>query len=398
MDGGLVEDNSASYGGGIYLYGKDLKLNAGTIKNNKALVAGGGVYVEGNLEEYATAYFAYALITNNTASIMGGGVWTCPTGRADVQHNGAAVYDNSPTGERTAGDDFALLQPKDSSIIQTTPASNNVSERTLGGGHISYYRDGGVRPVYATDTTIRDWGSPSPTGRYEADNALQLHVNNDNSRSFALKSIVDNDDVKTLAESKATLVITGNSAARGGGVGANGGLVFEGGGEKKINIEKVWSGKDPTVDPIKLGIYNGDNKIETETLTKEEGWKAELTGLPDDLTAADITVKEETTVENFVATFDITDSDDGTAINVVATNTYNEPPLTPDTPEPQNPTPDNPNPTNPDNPVKVTTDNPQSGVPTGDTFPTAVGITALAAGLTAMIAAYIRRRRAAAGK
>ncbi|MGI6204257.1 MAG: leucine-rich repeat protein [Anaerovoracaceae bacterium] len=398
MDGGLVEGNKTSgYGGGIYLYGKDLKLNAGTIKNNKAGVAGGGVYVEGNIGNgYATAYFKNTLVTGNSASIMGGGVWTCPTGRIDMQNNSAAVYDNSSSGEKTAGDDFALVQPKDKSLIVPTPEDNNLAERVLGGGSVSYYQDGRIRPNLNNTDTTRDWGVYVASERYNAENAEQLHVNKDNSRSFALKTATDNDDVKALAESKAELIITGNSAARGGGIGANGGLIFQGGGSKKINIEKVWSGSDPTVDSVTIGIYIGESKIDTVTLSAENEWKAELTGLPDDLSAEDITATEETTLDDFVASFDITDSEDGTAINVTATNTYVEPPLTPETEEPQDETPPGDS-SDSDTTVTTTSSSPASdaAISTGDTFPTAAGVTALAAGIAAMIAAYMRRRRKA---
>jgi hypothetical protein len=396
MTGGLVENNTATgSGGGIYLYGKDLKLSAGTIQNNKAGSEGGGVYVEGNLTQgYATATFESTLVKDNTASIMGGGVWTCPTGRLDMQNNSAAVYDNTAAsgGEKAAaGDDIVTVGPASESQGKTDPESNSVSERLLGGGSAGYYYDGSVYSISYTD-----WGQVSGHSRYDSSNPKQLHVNNDTSKNYALKTVVDNDDVKTLAESQARLVISGNTASRGGGIGANGGLIFQGGGSKKINIEKVWSGSDPAVDSVTIGIYVGENKIDTVTLSADNEWKAELTGLSDDLNAEDITAVEETSLEDFVATIDIADSEDGTAINVTVTNTYVEPPLTPETEEPQDETPPGDS-SDSDTPVTTTSSSPADETPisTGDTFPTAVGVTALAAGIAAMIAAYMRRRREA---
>jgi hypothetical protein len=350
MDGGNVRNNSAKgYGGGLYLYGTDLHLNAGSITGNKA-GTGGGVYVEGNLgnnyatdnsrrntvngysaadfqkntnSTYATAYFQNALIKNNSATSLGGGIWACATGRLDLQANGASVYDNKATPASSekpaAGDDFALVRPKDKSLIVPTPENNSVSERQLGGGAVRYYTDGGVRGNYQPTDTARDWGSPTGMARYSA-TSLQQHVKNDDSNNFALKSVVDNEDVKTLAEKKATLVISGNSAERGGGVGANGGLVFSGGGDKKILVEKNWNGSDPAVDSIRVGVYADGYKIETVTLDKDHDWKAELTDLPDDL--GTITAKEETSVAGFSSEVKVTQNSTGDYIaTIVVTNT-----------------------------------------------------------------------------
>ncbi|MGI6211118.1 MAG: leucine-rich repeat protein [Anaerovoracaceae bacterium] len=347
MDGGTVSNNSAKgYGGGLYLYGTDLHLNAGSITGNKA-GTGGGVYVEGNLgsnyatahkatayfkrntnNTYATAYFQNTLIKDNSAASLGGGIWACATGRLDLQANSAAVYDNKAAAasaeQSAAGDDFALVRPKDKSLIVPTPENNSVSERQLGGGAVRYYTDGGVKANYQPTDTARDWGSPTGLARYSTE-SLQQHVDNDDSHNFALKSVVDNEDVKTLAESKAKLVISGNSADRGGGVGANGGLVFSGGGDKKILVEKNWNGGDPAVDSIKVGVYSDGNKIETVTLDKDHAWKAELTDLPEDL--GSITAKEETSVAGFSSEVKVTENSTGDyAVTITVSNTRVEKP------------------------------------------------------------------------
>ncbi|MGI6204259.1 MAG: leucine-rich repeat protein [Anaerovoracaceae bacterium] len=402
MEGGLVEKNYAKgYGGGIYLYGDNLDLTKGIIRDNSCSVAGGGVYVEGNLDKgYATAHFSNAVVRGNSASVMGGGVWSCPTGRVEIRDYSTAVYENTATasaGRAAAGDDFALIRPKsdDSFIngVSPQPLRSSISETSFGGGQMNYYEDGSVFESYLNNA--RDLGSVGGAARYSSDSS-EVHVTKDNSgsSSFALKSFPD-ERAKTLAESNidGKLLITGNNAERGAGIGSNGGVIFDGGTTKKINIEKVWSGSDPTVDSVTIGIYVDGSKLDTVTLTAEDGWQAELTGLSADISAENITATEETSVEDFIATFDVTDSEDGTAINVTVTNTYSEPPLTPDTDEPQDEMPPGDS-SGDDTPVTTTSSDSADAIPTGDVFPTAAGAAALASGLAAMIAAYMRRRRA----
>lgn len=75
-----------------------------------------------------------AVVTENTASVMGGGMWFCPTGDATFTvTNGVALYDNRAEG---AGDDFASLSGDKGTVT--------IADRFLGGGEVQWYRDGAV--------------------------------------------------------------------------------------------------------------------------------------------------------------------------------------------------------------------------------------------------------------
>jgi hypothetical protein len=319
MDGGTITENHAgNAGGGIYSYSDETTLNAGSITNNTAYL-GGGVYSEGNTAGYSTVTLNNVLIEGNSASRLGGGIWTCPTGRLTVGDNGAAIFGNTAgSGSETAaaGDDLALL-----SQDQTIQKTHDVSNRMLGGGKVSYAQDGSTasNPSY-------QYGMILGHDRYDPENPKEVTVHNANGRTgYTLKSIVDQEGTKTLARSKAKLIISGNSATLGGGVGANGGIYIPGSGSKKIHIQKIWS-QEPTGDDaptsIVVTIYAGGYPIENVTLSEENDWSADLTNLPDDLDASSITAKEVTNVAGYTASVSVSQSEEDAAqINVTVTNT-----------------------------------------------------------------------------
>ena len=68
----LVGDGGC--GGGIYVASDDVVLYGGEITGNTASRQGGGVYVG------STPYKLYmydTLVTENTAELLGGGMWLC---------------------------------------------------------------------------------------------------------------------------------------------------------------------------------------------------------------------------------------------------------------------------------------------------------------------------------
>lgn len=86
MNGGTIQNNQARMntehgdngcGGGIYVASNCVTLNGGVIENNTAEKQGGGVYVG------ATPYVLKihnVVVKENHATILGGGLWACPTG------------------------------------------------------------------------------------------------------------------------------------------------------------------------------------------------------------------------------------------------------------------------------------------------------------------------------
>jgi hypothetical protein len=79
--GGTISENTASYGGGVYLYvysdSVTFTMKGGTIRENKATGGnGGGVYASGSV---IFTMSSNAAITGNTASANGGGVYVNET-------------------------------------------------------------------------------------------------------------------------------------------------------------------------------------------------------------------------------------------------------------------------------------------------------------------------------
>ena len=76
MNGGTISNNSSRRtGAGVNVVSNKVQLNGGTISGNEAGQQGGGVYV--STATY-TLHAGNTLVTANSASGIGGGIWTCP--------------------------------------------------------------------------------------------------------------------------------------------------------------------------------------------------------------------------------------------------------------------------------------------------------------------------------
>ena len=166
MNGGTIRDNHAKMnteqgdngcGGGIYVASNCVSLNGGVIENNTAEKQGGGVYVG------ATPYILRihnAVVKENRASVLGGGLWACPTGDVELfVTNGAALYDNSAEG---AGDDLVSVK------ISSKKHALTLDDRALGGGQVFWHKDGGVD----NDSVL---GSSDGSSRYSADASTPMN-------------------------------------------------------------------------------------------------------------------------------------------------------------------------------------------------------------------------------
>ena len=281
MSGGTISNNSASCGGGVYSYSGDnaVQLLSGKIINNKAAINGGGVYV--STHPYSIT-LQNALITGNSASIMGGGIWSCPTGTILLSSE-SAVYDNTA---KDAGDDLALV-PKWNGVEATT----TFSQQTLGGGYTTWYKDGAVVLAYSAD----QYGSTNPEApRFDAANpgspvAAEMNA----TRGFALKASLTNE-AKAWARSGDRLIIEGNSAQRGGGIGTNGKIEIPGEsyGDMTVSVKKVWQGNDgnyPSTVTVNLVRVNRENENDKKTigsviLSEANNWSYTFTSLDDNYT------------------------------------------------------------------------------------------------------------------
>jgi len=325
MNGGSINENTGQTGGGIYSYSNGVTICKGEIKNNTASGNGGGIYSEGNETYHSTLKMTNALITGNTAR-QGGGMWFCATGRANVYvTNGAAVFGNTAADEstnRAAGDDFVF-----GAFSNNTEYLATLSDRMLGGGAVDWYKDGSVNiaPLGGSVYPVTDKNYP----RYEDDtNKEQVQGGlKDHDSCIALKAILPFAEAKALAEKSAEVLITGNKAERGGGIGANGGIQIGTEGTTQVQVKKEWKGDsaDQRPESVTVNLFNGSTMIDAAVLNAKNHWTHTFDGLPQN---GNYTVAEEP-VENYTAVVS-GNAKDGFTI----TNTRNEgdKPITPSNP------------------------------------------------------------------
>ena len=269
MKGGSVSGNSASAGGGIYTYSDDVMLSAGEIKDNTARNMGGGVYSEGNeYLVYSTLHIENALVVDNHAKKQGGGMWFCPTGDAKVYvQNGGLIARNTAD---EAGDDLVFTGFKDAKYKLT------LANRAPGGGKVSWYRDGGL---FNPEGTYAETNTEIPRFSPDGGNGEPLSFT-DATPNVALKSVMS-EDVYNLGRGQTSLTISGNTAERGGGIGANGGVIIGKSENIDIPIKKVWENpRIPHPNKVKVNLKNGDTVIDSITLSESNDWKGVFSNLP----------------------------------------------------------------------------------------------------------------------
>lgn len=265
---GTISGNTASAGGGIYSYSDSVVLSAGTIEGNTAWNMGGGIYSEGNNDHYSTLHIQNACVTQNTASKQGGGMWFCPTGDAKVYvQNGGLIARNSAD---EAGDDLVFTGFKDAKYKLT------LANRAPGGGKVSWYRDGGL---FNPEGTYAETNTEIPRFSPDGGNGEPLSFT-DATPNVALKSVMS-EDVYNLGRGQTSLTISGNTAERGGGIGANGGVIIGKSENIDIPIKKVWENpRIPHPNKVKVNLKNGDTVIDSITLSESNDWKGVFSNLP----------------------------------------------------------------------------------------------------------------------
>lgn len=262
MNDGVISGNKAVNGGGVYSYSKAVQLLAGRIENNMASGLGGGMYVSTN--PYSIE-LGSALIIGNSATTMGGGIWSCPIGTIDFADGSFAIYDNTAGG---AGDDVAALN-KTSGTITT------LGSQMPGGGVMAWYKDGSIS---ALSMDGNDWGAIAADSVRYATGDSRVEAPIASEKAFAAKSIVT-EDANALVN--ADLVITGNSAAQGGGVGSNGIVKLSGSAVEtdKLSVNKVWAGdcnpNQPGSVTVQLVMVLGEKEyvIDSAALSASGDWQ-----------------------------------------------------------------------------------------------------------------------------
>lgn len=321
MNGGIISNNTAKMhttgsdgdngcGGGVYVASHRVSLNSGKIENNIAEKQGGGVYVG------ATPYILKihnAVVKENHATVLGGGLWTCPTGDASFfVNNGAAIYDNTSDG---AGDDIASVK------LSSKKHSLTLADRVLGGGQVFWHEDGKIK----ANSIL---GYPSNSPRYTSnENNKPLNPITNYSESIALKSLLS-DGTKAAAINASSLIIRNNQSQRGGGIGSNGGIIV--GDEKEydytLTVKKTWSNTNENKKtPITLHLKLGDNILNSFELNEANNWTMTFSGLPDPATLAPLTysIVEDPVPNNFIPVYSQMEiDDDKRAIYLTVDNQY----------------------------------------------------------------------------
>ncbi|MDY5131076.1 Cna B-type domain-containing protein, partial [Actinotignum timonense] len=228
MNGGTISNNSSRRtGAGVNVVSNKVQLNGGTISGNEAGQQGGGVYV--STATY-TLHAGNTLVTANSASGIGGGIWTCPTGSVEVHvDNGAAIFGNAATryGADLAHDNLGSVS---SAPVWT-------SDAILGGGLVDYYQDNEGARFDPAQLSLPEKERPRPElikGR---------EISNE---GFAA---VVSDPAQGAARDAARLVITGNTAPRGAGIGTNGSVIFGTWGYAQATVTKQWFYETTTTPP-----------------------------------------------------------------------------------------------------------------------------------------------------
>ena len=259
MNGGSVTGNSAVNGGGIYSHSRAVKLLAGNIENNTASSLGGGMYVSTN--PYSIE-LGDVLITGNSAEVMGGGIWSCPIGTVDFVNGSFAIYGNSA---EKAGDDVAALNKKTNTIT-------TLGDNMPGGGVMAWYKDGSISAVSMDGN---DLGAILGDSVRYAEGDIRIEAPVKSEKSFSAKSIVT-DDAASLVS--ASLIIRGNKASQGGGIGSNG--IVKQNGESltpsEITVNKVWSGSGEHPDSVTVELTaTKDDKtivLDRAVLSEDNKW------------------------------------------------------------------------------------------------------------------------------
>ena len=293
INGGLITGNEATMtavtsqitdpnaengvGGGLYVASKEVYVNGGQFTNNTAGKQGGGIYVA---SVPYVLHMGKTLVTGNTATKIGGGLWLCPTGSATTAvTNGASFFDNvAGTGAANndtsaAGDDVASINKQDPAT-QTLILSNNGLDNWL----VHWYEDGKIDEAYLGNSD----GSPRYPGTVNP--VVDRGTLDGITEKIALKSIVS-DEGKAAARNVAEVIVTGNTAPRGGGIGSNGSVAF---GTDPVNYDKVeltvskkWEDTNTNhVTSITVGLFRiTQANFDAVTLTNADGSALDTTSM-----------------------------------------------------------------------------------------------------------------------
>jgi LPXTG-motif cell wall-anchored protein len=299
MTGGVITGNSSGSGGGGIMVqaGKanayaTANISGGTISDNHMLgtgagdhaFGGGGIYVNGYSGNSAfhdgVLNLTNALITENTASLEGGGYASCPVSSTEMYlDSGCAIYNN--TGDR-ANDVYILAS-------------------TMYGVHSG-------NPYYTVSSTMLG-GTPYHWKDEEGNEVPLNHLKGQLNYFSSDYELLLSTDVKQdeAAKGLAKVFITGNtSTTRGGGIGSNRTVNVGQEDTRELTVTKKWETQNALPESITVDLYrtvSGSDEtpvlIGSETIKPDEdgNWNLTFINLPKQDNSGrtyEYSVKEET--------------------------------------------------------------------------------------------------------
>lgn len=247
LDGGTIEGNSARTGGGIYINSDGVEIISGKIINNSAKFQGGGIYVS-----MIPIHFELtnAFITENSANFMaqdirsasqGGGFWGCPTNQFFFNVKDGNIFYNNRAEEK--GSDIFTTGKETEFEVN----GENISDRFI--------------------TIIK------PVDRYGRE--INFISENENTQlvtteEVAYKLVFDEESLEEAK--KLPVLIAGNQATRGGGIGSNAAIDSGIRNDFKLDVVKIWKqdeNSENKVDnkrKIRLKLYFKDKLVDLFTI------------------------------------------------------------------------------------------------------------------------------------
>lgn len=315
-DGTINNNMAIKRGGGIQVQSSHVALVGGTISKNVARELGGGIYLEGDPGRPFQMYVPQGVITNNKATIVqgadgarlkrifyGNGLKNDNTFTNNIRDNGGepgSAGDSTggdPTGNNSGirgfwgdyGDGGGLWLCAYGGTA-TFDIRDNDHDVTIRGNKLS--RD---RKFGGTDVFVRNAATSAGNGINVKNLGVNNHfINEDDSEEIPIEAHrqyngplkLKNRDTGTSLE-HGGVKITGNVASCGGGIAANGNVVFGAPdssyrGGASIRITKKWAEAVQGTKPVILKLYvEIDGKeIPADDLTAK-GYEVKLNGTAD---------------------------------------------------------------------------------------------------------------------
>ncbi|MBE6040256.1 MAG: isopeptide-forming domain-containing fimbrial protein [Clostridiales bacterium] len=318
LKGGTINNNMAiKRGGGIQVQSSHVALVGGTVSSNVARELGGGIYLEGDPGRPFQMYVPQGIITNNKATIVqgddgarlkrifyGNGLNNDNTFVNNIRDKGGEPRSpgdstgGDPTGNNSGirgfwgdyGDGGGLWLCAYGGTA-TFDIMDNDHDVTITANQLS-----GRRSFGGTDVFVRNAATDAGNGINVKNLGANNHfINEDDSEEIPINAHrlyngplkLKNKNTSASIEQHGGVKITSNVASCGGGIAANGNVVFGAPdstyrGGASIRITKKWAEAVQGTKPVILKLYV---KIEGKEIPADDlmakGYEVKLNGTAD---------------------------------------------------------------------------------------------------------------------